>query len=353
MNGTGASGSGSTADPGPRADPGSASATPTEVELVEQEMLGLVVDAPAAGGLNPHGVQPGTTSASPAPLTGQGGGPAIGEDLAALDQLIALADETPTSGPTGPGPAPAGQSWLTTLRAGRLVDPKDLLVAGGITALFAVAFTVFWMQRSAGGDAPATGAQGPAQSRPEEAAAPSGGGQPGGGDLPGGAAIPASCLVPVGGVLDLELVDVSWSEEEDGLGASWTVEVRNRAGDPFQVFLHDASDANAATRANGWTGRPTDWRTDGSYIIAPDAEAPAINRWHGGVRTSVEPDLPTFCSWEYVDRLVAVYPGPACRDDVWAQLKAAPDAAARETLMRPLAVDLPIPQQMATFQCPP
>ena len=131
------------------------------------------------------------------------------------------------------------------------------------------------------------------------------------------------------------------------------MEVHNRAGDPFQVFLHDASDANAATRANGWTGRPTDWRTNGSAIIDPDGVAPALNRWGGGVSTSVEPGLPTFCSWEYVDRLVAVYPGPACRDDVWARIQEAPDAAAREALMRPLSVELPVPSQMATFACPP
>jgi hypothetical protein len=149
------------------------------------------------------------------------------------------------------------------------------------------------------------------------------------------------------------LRDVSWNEEEDGLNASWNVLVHNRESDTFQVFLHDVADANAATRANKWVGRPTDWRTDGSYIIAPDPEAPVINHWSGGVSTSVEPGLQTFCSWEYVDRLVAVYSGPECRDDLWAQLKAAPDAASREALMRPLAIDMPTPEKMKTFQCPP
>jgi hypothetical protein len=78
-----------------------------------------------------------------------------------------------------------------------------------------------------------------------------------------------------------------------------------------------------------------------------------INRWSGGVSTSVEPGLPTFCSWAYVDRLVAVYSGPECRDDLWAQLTAAPDAASREALMGPLAIDMPTPEEMKTFQCPP
>jgi hypothetical protein len=159
--------------------------------------------------------------------------------------------------------------------------------------------------------------------------------------------------VPQGGALDLELADVTWREETDGLNASWEGVVHNRGSDTFNVILHEVADANAATKANKWVGPPTDWGTDGSYIVEPDPKAPVINDWSGGVRLGIEPGLPTLCSWEYVDRLVAVYSGPECSDALWAQLKAAPDAAAREALMAPLAVDMPMPDQMRTFSCPP
>ena len=212
------------------------------------------------------------------------------------------------------------------------------------------------------GDGSATGASGPAAPAQQGDVAPpdAGEAQPGAGggaaqpveEEPAGAAIPASCLVPEGGALDLELTDVSWEEGEDGLSASWDVLVHNRDSETFTVFLHRNADANAATRANKWVGPPVDWDVEGYYLIAPDPEAPVINSWSGGVSTSVEPGLPTFCSWESVDRVVAVYERPECSAALWTQLKAAPDAAGREALMRPLAIDMPAPEQMKTFDCP-
>jgi hypothetical protein len=321
MDGAGTTGSGSTPAPDPALSPGPTLATPAEVAAAEAELLGLVVDAPEAGGL---GLQ-ATHAAGGAPATAAL--QATADDVAAYVGLVELSQPTP--------PLPGVGAVGSPQRLGRL------MVASGVMGLFGVFLLLAVLASGAGGggapgDGSTTGAGG--------LAAPA---------QPAGAAIPASCLVPEGSVLDLELTDVSWNEEEDGLNASWNVLVHNRESDTFQVFLHDVADANAATRANKWVGRPTDWRTDGTYIIAPDPEAPVINSWSGGVSTSVEPGLPTFCSWEYVDRLVAVYSGPECRDDLWAQLKAAPDAASREALMRPLAIDMPTPEKMKTFQCPP
>jgi hypothetical protein len=256
----------------------------------------------------------------------------------------------------------AGGSWLQRLRRGESIGPKELLLAGGVTAVFAVVILILWLSRSSGGGTPATGASGPAAPAQQGDVAPpdAGAAEPGAGggaaqpveEQPAGVAIPASCLVPQGGALDLELTDVSWVEEEDGLSASWDVLVHNRDSETFTVFLHRNADANAATRANKWVGPPVDWDVEGYYLVAPDPEAPAINSWSGGVRTSVEPGLPTLCSWESVDRLVAVYHRPECSAALWIQLKAAPDAAGRDALMRPLAIDMPAPEQMKTFECP-
>jgi hypothetical protein len=130
-----------------------------------------------------------------------------------------------------------------------------------------------------------------------------------------------------------------------------------RSSDTFSVFLHDVAGANAASRAQSGVD-PTEWQASGGYIIEADGTALSngvalpINSESGGGQTSVEPGLPTFCSWGYVDRLVAVYSGPECRDALWAQMKAAPDAAAREALLGPLAIEMPVPDQMRTFSCP-
>jgi hypothetical protein len=342
-------GTGPTPGPGTGSASGPAPATPAEVKAVEEQLLGHVVDAPEAGGFNPHEAHPG--GAPPSAATK----PTV-DDVAAYVGLL----ESSQAGDPAPAAGPIG-----SVRRLRNLTAVTAVVGGSAAIHLILALLA---ARPGGSGAPgggsatgASSAEAPAQQG--DAAPPAvDGAQPGaggdGGDArpvveqPAGAAIPASCLVPQGGALDLELTDVSWEEGEDGLSASWDVLVHNRDSDTFTVFLHRNADANAATRANKWVGPPVDWDVEGYYLIAPDPEAPVINSWSGGVSTSVEPGLPTLCSWESVDRVVAVYYRPECSADLWAQLKAAPDAAGRDALMRPLAIDMPAPEQMKTFECP-
>ncbi len=349
MDGEGTSGPGTTPGPGPSSAPGPAPATPAEVKAVEEQFLGHVVDAPEAGGFNPHGAQPG--GAAPSSAT-----PPTVDDVAAYVGLLELSQAgapVPAAGPIG------------SVRRLRTLTVVTAVVGGCGAILLILALLATRPGGGAPGGGSATGAggaeapaqQGDAAPPAVDGAQPGAGGDGGGAaqpvdEQPAGAAIPASCLVPQGGALDLELTDVSWVEEEDGLSASWDVLVHNRDSETFTVFLHRNADANAATRANKWVGPPVDWDVEGYYLVAPDPEAPAINSWSGGVHTSVEPGLPTLCSWEAVDRLVAVYDRPECSADLWAQLTAAPDAAGREALMRPLAIDMPAPEQMKSFECP-
>jgi hypothetical protein len=224
MDGAGTTGSGSTPAPDPALSPGPTLATPAEVAAAEAELLGLVVDAPEAGGL---GLQ-ATHAAGGAPATAAL--QATADDVAAYVGLVELSQPTP--------PLPGVGAVGSPQRLGRL------MVASGVMGLFGVFLLLAVLASGAGGggapgDGSTTGAGG--------LAAPA---------QPAGAAIPASCLVPEGSVLDLELTDVSWNEEEDGLNASWNVLVHNRESDTFQVFLHDVADANAATRANKWVVGP-------------------------------------------------------------------------------------------------
>jgi hypothetical protein len=265
------------------------------------------------------------------------------DDVAAYVGLLELSqagDPVPAAGPVG------------SVRRLRTVTVVTAFLGGSAAFLLILALLA-----TRPGGTPATGAGGPAVPVQQEDVVPPSVDEAK--PSAGGAVIPTSCLVPEGGALDLELADVMWTQETDGLSFSWRVLIHNRGSDTFNVFLHDVADANAATRADIAVPPPTDWRTDGSNLVGPDGEtlpngdALPINSSSGGGRTSVEPGLPTYCSWEYVDRLVAVFSGPECRDDLWTQLKAAPDAAAREALMAPLAIDMPLPEQMKTFQCPP
>ena len=349
MDGDGAPGSGATPGPGtttgsgppPAPGPGSATSPPD----LETEWFGLAVDSAEQGGLNPHVAHPG--GAAPSSAT-----PPTLDDVAAYVGLLELSQPTPPL----PGDGPVG-----SVRRLRRLTVATALVGGSAAFLLILAVLA-----ARPGGTPATGAGGPAVPVQQgdvvppsvDEAKPSAGG--GGGDAQpgaGGAVIPTSCLVPEGGALDLELTDVTWTQETDGLSFSWRVLIHNRGSDTFSVFLHDVAGANAASRAQ-FGADPTEWQTSGGNMVDPDGtvlpngNALPINSESGGGRTSVEPGLPTFCSWGYVDRLVAVYSGPECRDDLWTQLKAAPDAAAREALLGPLAVDMPIPDEMKTFSCP-
>jgi hypothetical protein len=250
-----------------------------------------------------------------------------------------------------------GIAIATLAAAALLVVGGIIVLRPGSTTSSAEAPAAALPAGGAGGNAPGDAAND--QAAPGDGAADQAGGgaaQPAEAQ-PARAVIPTSCLVPQGGALDLELADVTWKEATDGLSFSWHVLIHNRGSDTFSVFLHDVAGANAASRAQSGVG-PTEWQASGGNIIEPDGkalpngDALPIDSESGGGQTSVEPGLPTFCSWEYVDRMVAVYSGPECRDALWAQLKAAPDAAAREALLGPLAIDMPIPDQMRIFACP-
>ncbi len=363
MGGDGTSGSGATPDPG-------------EIERTARELLASrdayvrremgaapgaapPAGAPAAGRL-PHEVSLPVDSAETDRVVGQlldqvvAGAPTPSptpkptvDDIAAYVGLVELSQPAPSLPEAGPVGSPR--------RLGRL------LLLSGFAGLVGIFLLLAVMQARPGGETPAPVAP------PVDAAQPAGDAEPAdgaGGDAgqpvdaqPGGAVIPTSCLVPQGGALDLELTDVTWKEATDGLSFSWRVLIHNRGSEAFSVFLHDVAGANAASRAQSGVD-PTEWQAGGGNVIEPDGKvlpngnALPINSESGGGQTSVEPGMPTHCSWGYVDRLVAVYSGPECRDAIWARLKAASDAVAREAILGPLAIDMPIPDQMRAFSCP-
>ena len=364
-----ASGGASGTGPGKPAEPPAPTpASRSEIESVENELLGRVVDALEAGGLSPLAPKPDPgavdggpylpTALAPAPPTPSVRALPSDADAVAFAQLVDLANDSDPVPEPGESPSPP----MGTLLRGVLA----LGVFFGCTFALVLLFLVLtgW---SPGGSAPGSGAGG----EPARAGAASPGGDPGGGAAgasgvdpgaqgaaaassavqpAGGAVLPTSCFVPEPGTLYVELVDVSWVGE-DGVSASWDVVVHNRGDEAFGVFLHETGDANAATRANKWEPPATDWNVEGFYIVDPDATASVVNSWSGGVSQSVEPNLPTLCSWERTDRIVAVYHRPECTTALYEQLKAAPDASAREALMAPHVVDMPVPDQMTTFSC--
>jgi hypothetical protein len=361
-------GSGGTGPGQPAEPPAPTPASRAEIEAVENELLGRVVDAPEAGGVSPLAPKPGPSTVGggpylPTALAPDPPAPSVralpsDADAVAFAQLVDLANDSYPVPEPGESPSPP----MGTLLRGVIA----LGVFFGCTVALVLIIMVLtgW---SPGGSAPGSGTGG----EPARAGATSSGGDPGGGAAggsevdpsaqgaaaassaaqpAGGAVLPTSCFVPEPGTLSVELTDVSWVEE-DGVSASWEVVVHNRGDEAFGVFLHETGEANAATRANNWEPPATDWNVTGFYIVDPDATAPVVNSWSGGVSQSVEQGLPTLCSWQRTDRIVAVYHRPECTIALYEQLKAAPDAAARDALMAPYAVDMPVPDQMTSFSC--
>jgi len=337
MDGDSAPGSGATPGPGTGSTTGPAPATPAEVKAVEDELLGIVVDGPAAGGLG----RQATT-----PLTAPTGGPTLGEDLAAFDQLVALADDTGTPGAPGSGPVSPGGSWIARLRRGESVGPRELVVAGGVSALFGVAILVFLLSRSSGGGTPSAGAGDPAApARQGDVAPPAvddaqqgdvappavddaqqgdvappavddaqqgavgdgGGAQPGGEQ---GSTIEA-CAASAEDV-KLEIADEEREELRAQMGGGpvqgyqrwvrWKQVYRSATEDPVVVIEHYTRDAGGDVEPeSGWDTGSVQAPTPGD-VVQRDA--------FRGFKVSMYGDVDP--AWDYVDRVAIMRDGPEC-----------------------------------------
>ena len=191
------------------------------------------------------------------------------------------------------------------------------------------------------------------------------GGAPAGGaptETSGPGGIPASCLVTADEA-DLALADAKWTPGSDGLTAGWSLTASNAGPDLLVFFLHKLSDANAATKAGKWKPDVFDWfeatsvdstgtRVNLMGIPAGQSDARVAGA-DGQIYTSVEPDLPTLCFFEYTDRVVIALDRPGCSDELHKKLlPLAADPVAQNELMMPWSVEAPIPDQMNGWSCP-
>ena len=293
MDGDSAPGSGATPGPGSGSTSGPVPATPAEVKAVEDELLGIVVDGPRAGGLGRDATR--TTRAAPSSR------PPTADDVAAYVGLVELSQPTPPL----PGVGPVG----STRRLGRL------LVASGLMGLFGVFLLLAVMQsRSGGGDAgdgSTTGAGGPAASVQQGGAAqPSvDEAQPGAG---GGAGQPdtadlAGCRVDDYAVSVAVRNVKSQTGINQALDTTWDLVFTNESAEPVAIVFHRqrSADTPGAAPSAGWD--------DGWQEVAPGQEYAETrgSEWtrFPGSESGVDDGLRF---WKYVDRMAVFRATPAC-----------------------------------------
>jgi hypothetical protein len=301
MDGDGTPGSGATPGPGTGSTAGPAPATPAEVKAVEDELLGIVVDGPLAGGLGRPATH--TTGAAPSSAT-----PPTADDVAAYVGLVELSQPTPPL----PGIGPIG----STRRLGRL------LVASGLMGLFGVFLLLAVMQTRSGGgdpgDGSTTGAGGPAAAVPQGGVAqpPIDEAQPGAG---GGAAQPGgaqgstidACAASVEEV-KLEIADEEREEIRAQMGGGpvqgyqrwvrWKQVYRNTTQEGFVVVEHHTRNAGGGLEPeSGWDTRSVQVPTPGDAF-----QETAFRGFKVSMYGAVDP------AWDYVDRVAIVRDRPEC-----------------------------------------
>jgi hypothetical protein len=193
---------------------------------------------------------------------------------------------------------------------------------------------------------------------------PSGAAWGAGASLVAGAwSIPSSCALTADQV-GLGLVDpVVWDDQSDGLAAQWALTASNPTSDRYAVYIHKIDDAYAATKANKWQPQSDGWfmaaDTEGTEPrgnitgVEPRTSQARLSGSDALVYTSVEADLPTLCSYAYVDRVVAIWDRPGCTDVLWDRIKPlARDPAAQEAILAPWAITAPQPSRMNGWSCP-